>query len=219
MARVRARKGPRQPMRGEAAADAQLRVRISQECARIMAEEGVRDFQLVKRKAAERLGVKSNRYLPSNAEIDESLHDYLRLFHAEALAHNLRRCSALACEVMHNLDRFHPRAVGPLLRGNVTDHSPVELHVFADTPEDLNWFLADAGIPFETADKRFRFGGDRYRDLPLVRFTVDDTLVEIAVFGRDAIREAPLSPVDGRPMGRAGLREVENLAANSGVRG
>jgi len=184
-----------------------------------MAEEGVRDFQLVKRKATERLGVKSNRYLPSNVEIDDSLNDYLRLFHADALARNLRRCSALAREVMHNLDRFQPRAVGPLLRGNVTDHSPVELHVFADTPEDLNWFLADAGIPFETADKRFRFGGDRYRDLPLVRFTVDDTPVEIAVFARDEIREAPLSPVDGRPMARAGLKEVAELDAGAGPGG
>jgi hypothetical protein len=211
----RARKGARArvPARGDTPADEQLRARICQECARIMAEEGVRDFQLVKRKASARLNVKSNRYLPSNVEIDDSLHDYLRLFHAEALGRNLHRCLSLAREVMRNLDAFKPRAVGPLLRGTVTDHSPLELHVFADTPEELNWFLADAGIPFETADKRLRFGGDRYRDLPVVRFTVDDTKVEIVVFSREAIREAPLSPVDGRPMARARLREVEEMAA------
>jgi len=35
--------------------------------------------------------------------------------------------------------------------------------------------------------------------------------VELCVFNHRQVRETPLSPVDGKPMKRAYLREVENL--------
>jgi hypothetical protein len=42
---------------------------------------------------------------------------------------------------------------------------------------------------------------------------VDDQPVELVVFNIDGIRQAPISPVDGKPMRRADLREVEGLLA------
>jgi hypothetical protein len=37
----------------------------------------------------------------------------------------------------------------------------------------------------------------------------------LCVFDRLEAREAPLSPVDGKPMKRANLREVENLMSEA----
>ena len=53
MGRPRLRDAIKQPSRLEL----QLRHQISVEAARIMSDEGVRDFQVAKRKAAERLGI------------------------------------------------------------------------------------------------------------------------------------------------------------------
>jgi hypothetical protein len=39
--------------------------------------------------------------------------------------------------------------------------------------------------------------------------------IEVTVFEVDGIREAPISPVDGRPMKRGSLKEVELLLAVS----
>ena len=49
------------------------------------------------------------------------------------------------------------------------------------------------------------------RPFPGVRFSVDDHSIEATVFPADGIRQAPVSPVDGRPMRRANAFEVEAL--------
>jgi hypothetical protein len=46
---------------------------------------------------------------------------------------------------------------------------------------------------------------------PSLEFEVDGQPVEVVVFPLDGIRQAPISPVNGRPMRRAGLEEVETL--------
>ena len=54
-----------------------LRQAVAEEAARIMREQGVDDFLLAKRKAAERLGVTDASILPRNTEIEAAL-DILR---------------------------------------------------------------------------------------------------------------------------------------------
>ena len=49
--------------------DHRLKALLTQECARIMAEEGVQDFRIAKRKAALRLATTDRTALPGNAEI------------------------------------------------------------------------------------------------------------------------------------------------------
>jgi len=51
-----------------------------------MAEHGIRDFLIAKRKAAERMGVADMAaVLPRNVEIEQALAEYQRLFGGEAL--------------------------------------------------------------------------------------------------------------------------------------
>jgi hypothetical protein len=192
-----------------------LRRRIATDAARIMAEEGVRDFQSAKRKAAARLGLPETRHLPGNDEVDSALQEHLRLFHGGRLAQSVRRLRELAAEAMRFLARFEPRLVGPVLSGTVTSASAIELHLTADTPEEIGFWLQEHGIPYELTDRHLRFGGDRQETFPAYRFTADDVAVELCIFDRLEAREAPLSPVDGKPMKRANLREVENLMSEA----
>ena len=189
----------------------EIRQRISREAARIMAEEGVRDFHTAKRKAAERLNLPEARQLPSNQEIEQALAEHLQLFHARQLPQTLRHLRGLAVKAMQLLERFEPRLVGSLLSGNVTRFSEIQLHVTADTPEIVAFFLQDHGIPYEETSKRLRFGGDRTEMVPVYGFLAEDTAIEVSVFTPKIAREAPLSPVDSRPMKRATLKEVETL--------
>jgi predicted component of type VI protein secretion system len=202
--------------RGQAAHADALRQRIAADAARIMAQEGVNDFQTAKRKAALRLGLPETRHLPGNEEIEAALQEYLRLFHAGGLSQRLPRFRALAVEAMRFLSRFEPRLVGPILSGTVTASSAIELHLTADTPEEVGFWLQEHGIPYQQGDRRLRFGGDRHETFPAYRFTADGVAVELCVFPREAARETPLSPVDGKPMKRASLREVESLANGPG---
>ncbi|MHB8346647.1 MAG: hypothetical protein ACYDHM_05540 [Acidiferrobacterales bacterium] len=176
-----------------------------------MAEEGVTDFHAAKRKAANRLNQPESRHLPSNCEIDAALNDYLRLFHAERVSAALVELRRLAVEAMHFLASYEPRLVGAVLSGNVTPFSEIQLHLSVYTPEEIAFLLQEQQIPYEESDRRIRFGGERYENHPTFRFLVDAVVVELIVFTPEGVREAPLSPVDGKPMRRANLREVEAL--------
>ena len=188
-----------------------LRRALAQEAARIMAEHGIRDFGVAKRKAAERFGALDGAVLPKNTEIEMALAEYQRLFGGEEHLESLhaQRCAALSA--MRHLGEFEPRLVGPVLSGTATEYSEVQLHLFADCAECVVLKLLDLGLAHEVTEKRIRMSPERVLAYPGVRFEIDDQPVEATVFPRDGIRQAPVSPVDGRPMRRASVSELQAL--------
>lgn len=178
-----------------------------------MAEHGIQDYGLAKRKAAERFGVSEGTALPRNTEIEAALMERQRLFGAGTHEHNLRQLRAAALQAMQRLARFEPRLVGPVLNGTATAHSDVQLHLFADSVEAVVIQLMDQHVPHELVQRRLRLQADREPvNVPGVRFDAGGTMVEALVFGKDGIRQAPVSPVDGKPMRRADWQEVDALA-------
>jgi len=190
----------------------QARERIAKEAARLMCEEGVRDYQLAKRKAIERLRIADRRLLPSNEEIEAAVSEYQRLFRSHTQPRRLAELRRTAVRAMRFLAPFEPRLVGAVLSGTADEHSDVCLHLFAETAEEVGLFLIDNGIPHEHGDRAVRLAAEDIQRLPTCRFMADDVPVELVVFAARARRKVPLSPVDGRPMQRATLRVVESLA-------
>jgi len=189
-----------------------LRRALAQEAARIMAEHGIRDFLIAKKKAAERMGVSDTAaVLPRNVEIEDALAEYQRLFGGESHVELLRDQRRAALNAMLYLQQFEPRLVGSVLSGTATEHSDVQLHLFAERAEEVTIKLMDEGIPHEVTEKRVRMNAERVLAYPGLRFELDDQPIEATVFPTDGIRQAPVSPVDGRPMKRANKLEVEAL--------
>ena len=191
--------------------DRRLKTLLTQECARIMAEEGIQDFRIAKRKAALRLAVTDRTVLPGNAEIEQALLDYQRLFHADQQSLHLRDLRETALKVMRFLADFRPRLVGPALSGATGPYTGIHLHLFANTPKDILMFLMEQRIPFEALERRLKMSNGDQVQLPAFRFNADDHPVDLTIFPPLDEREAPCSPIDGRPMRRAGLAEVEAL--------
>jgi len=190
-----------------------LRRALAVEAARIMAEHGINDFLVAKRKAAERLGVTEDTALPRNTEIEAALAEYQRLFAADSHAEQLQQLRQAALHAMHELADFTPRLVGPVLSGTATAHAGVQLHLFADRPEAVSLKLMDRGIDFEVTERRMRLDAERTRPVPGLRFEMGEQQIEASVFPPEGIRQAPLSPVDGRPMRRADAVELQSLLA------
>jgi hypothetical protein len=202
--------------RGRSPRSDNLRQAIAQEAARLMIEHGHEDYGIAKRKAAERLGVTDQAVLPKNTEIEEAIAGHQRLFVAETHASELAAMRAAAVEAMRLLAAFEPRLVGPLLTGTATAHAGIALHLFADTPEAVALSLMDRGIPYEVGERRFRVQRDAVESYPEIRFGAGLHEVEATVFPKDGIRQAPPGPVDGKPMRRATLAEVEQLLSGAG---
>ncbi|MCP1728008.1 hypothetical protein J2T60_002008 [Natronospira proteinivora] len=192
----------------------ELRHRMAQEAARILAEEGVRDYLMAKRKASERLGLdraQQRRIMPTNVEIESALNEHLRLFHGDTQPERLRELRAAAVEAMHLLRDFSPRLVGGVLDGSATLHADVCLHVFAEMPEAVYMHLIDSGIPADIDERRLRQSNGKHDQYPVYRFLAGDISLDITVFAMHEKGHAPRSPIDGRPMKRANLTTVKAL--------
>lgn len=193
----------------------ELRARVAEEAARIMREQGVRDFLLAKRKAADRLGVVDRNALPANQEISAALAAQQRLFGGPAHEDNLRALREVALHAMGLLERFRPRLVGPVLAGTATPHSDISLHVFAATPEEVAFMLIERGIRYRTGDRRVRLANGEHASYPSFEFESGQVAVEATVFPEHGLREAPLCPISGGLMRRARRDEVEALLGDA----
>lgn len=193
---------------------ARLKNLLAQECARLIVEEGVQSFQAARHKAAFRLAISNKASLPNNAQIEQALLDYQRLFHATQQSINLRRLRETAVTAMRFLANFRPKLVGPVLSGTAGPHTDIQLHLFADSSKDVLMFLMENHIPLETSTRRFKTNNDSYISIPVFRFSTSDIYIDLTVFGPLDEREAPRSPIDGRPLRRASLLEIESLLAS-----
>ena len=191
------------------------RLAVCEEAARIMHQQGIRSFQAAKAKAVERLGVGRRFPLPSNREVEKALQQRLRLFSAEFWSDRCRLLWRLAAELMETFSAYEPRVVGALLRGIVTEKTPLEIHLFSDCPEEISNSFLQHQIPYECFDKRVRYRKNRYAMIPAFRFACEDVSVELLAFTRHSIREAPLCPVEGQPMPRVSLPRAREIIAST----
>jgi len=194
--------------------DNRARQMLAQEAARIIVEQGIRDYRVAKRKAADRLDMHTRGALPGNAEIEQAVSEHLQLFGGESHALLLRTMREVALTVMEMLAGFSPRLVGPVLVGTADANSAVNLHLFADSPEFVAIDLEGRGFNVRPYERRLRsrpHRGSRPETYAGFQFRHSDTSVEATVFPIDGIRQAPISPIDGRPMKRADAKAVQEL--------
>lgn len=179
-----------------------------------MAEEGVVDHQSAKTKAIERLGLPENAARPDNREIEMALADYLQLFEAIELPQRGKRWRETAVEAMRLLHDFNTYLIGPALSGIITRFSRVQILVIT-APESISILLQDNEIPYDQGQRRFRRSTKDYVYIQTFRFIVDEVDVEILCVDNEATSRTLLSPIDGKPFRRAGLREVQQLIDNT----
>lgn len=197
----------------------QLRQLIAQQAARMMAEEGISDFAYAKKKAGRQVGAVDNNVLPSNAEIEEELKLYNSLYLSDEQPENLRDLRKNALFTMQMLERFNPYLTGSVLDGTAGLGSETHIHLFADSLKDLEMFLLNQDIPFETNEKSYRVmndgkrdkKGDRRKTVPVFTLETNTGLIQLSVFEPDDIRVATKRAADGANAQRANISEVSAL--------
>jgi hypothetical protein len=187
------------------------RLMVAQEAARIIVNQGIRDYGLAKKKAAERLGLGDRGSLPGNVEIEQAVSEHLQLFAADSHPDLLQTMRQAALSAMEMLSPFTPRLVGPVLNGTADANSAVNLHVFADSAESVAHVLEQHGLNFKPYERRLKSRRDRAETYAGFEFHYGDASVQATIFPVDGIRQAPISPIDGKPMKRADEKAVREL--------
>ena len=192
----------------------QVRMEVAAEAARIIATEGQHNYHAAKKKAAERIGVSERLALPSNVEVKEALHRYLDLYGGSSHRQNLEQMRHAAIHIMRLLGDFNPRLVGSVLDGTAGRHSRIAFHVFADSIESVVLFFSERDIDFSQEQRQIRWHTGGHRFIPLIVSGFEGHAVDLAVFEPVSLRQAPPSPIDGKPQPRATLPEVEFLVSS-----
>ena len=187
-----------------------MRARIAAVAARIMAEDGIDDFALAKRKAARQLGAPQSEALPGNDEVESELRAYRALYQADEHPERIAELRRIALDAMRAFERFNPYLTGPVLKGTAGPYAEIELQLFPGSPKDVEIFLLERGLPFDTHEGR-RFSGDRAHAMSVFSLLWDGTPLKLAVFDPRDERLALKTSQAGRVLERAGMAEVASL--------
>lgn len=197
----------RPPPRPQSLRTGHLRREIAALAARMMAEDGIRDFGFAKRKAAKQLGAVDTDSLPNNAEIEEELRAYQALFQDEEHTERLYALRQVAVSVMHFLAPFRPYLTGGVLDGTAGRYAEVELDLFPESAKEVEIFFLNRDIRYELREPR-RPGPEAPE--AFLSFDWEDTPIHAAVFSNQAERNARRGS-GGRSQERAKLPAVEAL--------
>lgn len=201
----------------------QLRQVIAQAAARMMVEDGVADFAYAKKKAGRQLGVTDAFCLPSNSEIEDEIRLYQALYLSEEQPGLLRELREDALKVMQLFERFNPYLTGPVLDGTAGQYSETHIHLFADSAKDVEIFLLNQQIPYQSGDKSFRVRDRRANDkknaerLKVPTFTLEGPhgAIKLSVFEYDDMRFATKHPANGQSADRVDMQGLQALLAIS----
>jgi len=186
------------------------RARIAAAAARLMAEDGIDDFALAKRKAAKQLGALESQALPGNDEIEAELRAYLALYQAEEHPQRVAELREIALDAMRTLERFSPYLTGPVLKGIAGPYAEIELQLFPDSLKEVEIFLLDRNIAYTTHEGR-RYAGDRAHAMSVLMLTWRGVPLRLSIFDPRDERIALKTSQAGRVADRAGIAEVGAL--------
>ena len=116
--------------------------------ARLMAEEGIGDYAVAKRKAASMLHLPTGVRLPENSEIESELRAYLRLFQKDEQPKVLADLRRIACDFMAIMHQFNPYLSGAVLDGTAGSESEIDIQLFTDSAKDIEIFLLNRRIDY-----------------------------------------------------------------------
>lgn len=191
-----------------------LRQLVADETARLVYEEGYRDYRIAKQKAAQRLGADNQaKNQPSNEEIEQALHEYVQLLDQDEHQASLKLHREIALEAMEFLQPFQPFLTGSALDGTSGPLSAVTLHLSANRAEDVIFHLEEQHIPFQIQERKVK-AGKKQDYFPLLRLYVDNVEVELMIFPDDGHASlSALNLMTGKGLKRADVKRLQEILA------
>ena len=190
-----------------------MRLQIAAAAARLMAQDGIDDFALAKRKAARQLGVGDTQALPGNDEIEAQLRAYQGLYQAQEQRERLRDLRKQAVTMMKEIGPYRPYLTGQVLSGIAGRYGDIDLQVFTDDAKSLELLFLNRGIGYSVTEQRRWIGGEA-RSITVLSVDWMGTRANISILGAKDERVALRTSASGRVMERAALPAVELLVAS-----
>ncbi|MSQ52751.1 MAG: hypothetical protein EXR28_12775 [Betaproteobacteria bacterium] len=193
----------------------QTRLRIAAAAARLMAQDGIDDFALAKRKAARQLGLGDTQALPGNDEIEAQLRAYQGLYQEGEQRERLRELRIRALSFMREISEFHPYLTGQVLSGTAGRYSEITIQVFTDDAKSLELLFLNRNLNFDICEQRRWIGGEA-RTISVITLDWDGIETKLSILGAKDERVSMKTSAAGRIVERAAIPAVELLTTASG---
>jgi hypothetical protein len=187
------------------------RTRIAQAAARLIAEHGLTDWRVAKRKACRELGLPDHESLPGNEEVEQALRDYNSLFHAATQPAVLRAQRFEALRWMERLSRWDPVLTGAVAAGWATEHSDVRLELEAEDAKAVELSLINGSVAYAQAPTQ---GGEA--QAPQLCIESQGTTVRLVILSAQQRRNRPRRDRSGLTEERLTLPQLKSLLAIDG---
>ncbi len=201
------------------AKEQQTRLRIAAAAARLMAEDGIDDFALAKRKAARQLGLGDSQALPGNEEVEAQLRAYQALYQENEQPVRIRELRMAALSFMREISTlgpaFHPYLTGPVLSGTAGRYSEIDIQVFTDDAKTLELHFLNRNIAFDIGEQRRWIGGEECT-VSVITLDWNGNEVNVSILGAKDERVSMKTSVAGRIVLRAAISAVELLVVDGG---
>jgi hypothetical protein len=189
---------------------AQMRARIAAAAARLMAEDGIEDFALAKRKAARQLGAPDTHALPANDEVEAELMAYQALYQGDEQRDRIGELRRIALDAMQALAEFNPYLSGPVLKGTAGRYADIDLQLFTDDLKGVELFLLNRQLPYEVSEQK-HYSGDEARAVQMLHLEWQGVPLNLAAYPANDERRALKSTFGGRNIERANTASLSAL--------
>lgn len=122
--------------------------------ARLMAEDGINDVELAKRKAAHQLNLPEWIGLPTSQAVYDTLRTHQAIFHDTEQRERIASMRSEALYWMDLLEAFHPYLTGSVLEGTAGRFAMIDILLYPDSDKDVEIFLLNRGIDYEPVQPR-----------------------------------------------------------------
>ena len=189
---------------------AQMRARIAAAAARLMAEDGIDDFAMAKRKAARQLGASDTEALPANEEVEAELVAYQNLYQADEQSDRILELREIALDAMRELEEFTPYLYGPVLKGTAGRYADIDLQLFTDDLKGVELYLLNRDIPYDVSEQR-HYSGHEARSVQMLHLEWQGVPLNLAIYSANDERRALKGSVSGRNIERANTEALGAL--------
>ncbi len=124
----------------------------AQQCAALIVESGMTDWQLARRKAAKHWSTAPNVREPSDAQIIEEIKQYHALYQPEEHAAQLAAQREEALSWMEFFENFAPRLTGPVAEGWAHTESEIRIELTAPDEKLFEILLINENVQYSLAD-------------------------------------------------------------------
>ena len=127
---------------------------IANLAARMIMEEGVKDYFFAKKKAARSLGFDEDVSLPTNMQIDKAIEEFHKIYNQDIGIDFLEHFKSHALNIMKMFKNFRPHLMNKLSEGIIPKFPEIKINLFADNIKDIEYVLLNSEIPYEFSETK-----------------------------------------------------------------